>query len=205
MRAGPVSELRWRAEPASPCRAQPMASTALGETAGAQPRRGEHLRVGATRAEEEGFEPTVPLRVRRFSNSVSPSARGCTDGNSREPEGSETKVSAPSGTERHPRPKMDQARDHETKPIFGLEEAFRHCLPGDGGEFYPMRHSRERNYHDGAGPLESKPIALERVALPAHRMKRNRRGRHATLWICERVSPFSRLLRHVTAFRACRS
>ena len=30
---------------------------------------------------------------------------------------------APSGTERHRDQVLDQARDHETKPIFGLEEA----------------------------------------------------------------------------------
>jgi hypothetical protein len=33
-----------------------------------------------------------------------------------------------SGTERHLRPKLDQARDHETKPIFGLEEAAERLL-----------------------------------------------------------------------------
>src|SRR6185436_15702449 len=32
--------------------------------------KGEHRRVGASLAEEEGFEPTVPLRVRRFSKPV---------------------------------------------------------------------------------------------------------------------------------------
>jgi hypothetical protein len=79
-------------------------------------------------AEEEGFEPTVPLRVRRFSNSVPPSARGCTDGNPREREGSETKSLAPSGTERHRDQGLDQVGDHETKPILGLEVAAERLL-----------------------------------------------------------------------------
>jgi hypothetical protein len=35
---------------------------------------------------------------------------------------------APSGTEQHPRPKLDQARDQETKPIFGLEDAAERLL-----------------------------------------------------------------------------
>jgi hypothetical protein len=79
-------------------------------------------------AEEEGFEPTVPLRVRRFSNSVPASARGCTDGNSRESGGSKTKGLARSGTERHRDQSLDQARDHETKPTLGLEEAAERLL-----------------------------------------------------------------------------
>ena len=72
-------------------------------------------------AEEEGFEPTVPLRVRRFSNSVSAPAGGCTDGNPGESEPSATKDSAPSGTQRHRDQTSDQARDQATKPIFGRD------------------------------------------------------------------------------------
>lgn len=72
-------------------------------------------------AEEEGFEPTVPLRVRRFSNSVTAAAMGCTDGNPRESEPSATKKLAPSGTERHRDQTSDQAPDQATKPIFGRD------------------------------------------------------------------------------------
>jgi hypothetical protein len=81
-------------------------------------------------AEEEGFEPTVPLRVRRFSNSVTAPAVGCTDGNPRESEPSATKNLAPSGTERHDDQTSDQARDQATKPIFGraLEAAAERLL-----------------------------------------------------------------------------
>ena len=76
----------------------------------------------ALSAEEEGFEPTVAFRLRRFSNSEAASARGCTERNRGESEASGTKNLAPSGTERHRDQSLDQGSDHRTKPGFGLEE-----------------------------------------------------------------------------------
>jgi hypothetical protein len=79
-------------------------------------------------AEEEGFEPTVAFRLRRFSNSDPPSAMGCTERKSRENEGPQTKILAPNGTERHRDQNSDQSADHETKEKFGHEPAAERLL-----------------------------------------------------------------------------
>jgi hypothetical protein len=74
-------------------------------------------------AEEEGFEPTVAFRLRRFSNSDPPSAMGCTERKHRENEPLQTEILAPNGTERHRDQNSDQSADHETKEKFGHEQA----------------------------------------------------------------------------------
>jgi hypothetical protein len=65
-------------------------------------------------AEEKGFEPLVPLPVRRFSNSGSPDAGGCTSTKAREIERAATNTPARNGTERHRDQERDQVRDQVT-------------------------------------------------------------------------------------------
>ena len=73
---------------------------------------------------------------RRFSNSKPLPLGGCTERISAENEGSETKKSGLSGTERHRDQGRDQDRDHETKTSLGLVHSARELLvavaDGDG-------------------------------------------------------------------------
>lgn len=70
--SGPAA---WRGACLPLPRAGPEGRARLWGRPQARSPEGEHLRVGASAAEEEGFEPTVPLRVRRFSKPVPSAAR----------------------------------------------------------------------------------------------------------------------------------